>query len=148
MVKTVKTVTKNPNPDYVPPIGRIRKTKEADEQEMLFRWAAWAENQTPELQLLFHVPNGGRRDASEAAHLKRQGVRAGVPDLCLPAARGGYHGLFIELKAEGGRPTASQKEWIGRLRVQGYKAEICVGWRAAAAVICEYLGIRPPENLR
>lgn len=147
MVKSVKKVTSNPNKNYVPPIGRIRKTKEADEQEMLFRWAAWAEGQAPELSLLFHVPNGGKRNAAEAAHLKRQGVRAGVPDLCLPVAHGGYHGLFIELKAEGGRPSAAQKEWLGRLRVQGYKAEICVGWTAAAAAICDYLGIRLPENL-
>ena len=30
--------------------------------------------------------------------LKRQGVKAGVPDIMLPAARAGYHGLYIELK--------------------------------------------------
>lgn len=138
---------KNPNPNDRAPTGRRRTANEAAEQEMLFNWAAWAEGQAPELALLFHVPNGGKRNAAEAAHLKRQGVRAGVPDLCLPVARGGYHGLFIELKAEGGRPSAAQKEWLGRLRVQGYKAEICVGWTEAAAVICDYLGIRLPENL-
>jgi len=139
---------KNPKTNDREPTGRRRTANEAAEQEMLFRWAAWAEGKTPELALLFHVPNGGRRDAAEAAHLKRQGVRAGVPDLCLPVARSGYHGLFIELKAEGGRPTEAQKKWLGRLRVQGYKAEICVGWTAAAAVICDYLGIRPPDILR
>lgn len=139
---------KNPKANDRAPTVQRRTTNEAAEQEMLFNWAAWAEGQAPELSLLFHVPNGGKRNAAEAAHLKRQGVRAGVPDLCLPVARGGYHGLFIELKAEGGRPSAAQKEWLGRLRVQGYKAEICVGWTAAAAVICDYLGIRPPDILR
>ena len=124
---------------------QYRRNREAEEQEALFRWAAWAAKQTPALELLFHVPNGGRRDAAEAAHLKRQGVRAGVPDFCLPAARNGYHGLFIELKTAGGRASAEQKEWIGRLRLQGYKAEICVGWMEAVKTICLYLGIAPPD---
>mgnify|MGYP004433785991 CR=1 FL=1 len=39
-----------------------------------------------------------QRDARTAANLKRQGVKAGVPDLHLPVARGGYNGLYIELK--------------------------------------------------
>ena len=87
---------------------------EAGEQAALFAWARLAEKQHPELALLFHVPNGGRRDVIEAAHLKAQGVRAGVPDLCLPVARGGYHGLYIELKAARGRVQDTQREWIDR----------------------------------
>ena len=31
----------------------------------------------------FHVPNGGKRSAREAARLKRQGVLAGVSDILL-----------------------------------------------------------------
>lgn len=40
-----------------------------------------------------------KRDKATAVALKRQGVKAGVPDICLPVARNGYHGLHIELKA-------------------------------------------------
>ena len=127
---------------------QYRKNREAEEQEALFRWAAWAAKQTPALELMFHVPNGGRRDATEAAHLKRQGVRAGVPDICLPVARGGYHGLFIELKTAGGRASAEQKAWLGRLRLEDYKAEICVGWMEAVKTICLYLGIAPPDIMQ
>lgn len=29
-------------------------------------------------------------------YIKRQGVRAGVPDLCLPVSRGKYHALYIQ----------------------------------------------------
>ena len=47
---------------------------------------------------VFHIPNGGYRNKAEAAHLKAQGVRPGVPDLCVPVARHGYHGLYIEMK--------------------------------------------------
>ena len=63
--------------------------REAQEQENLFTMLAYAGRKYPEAQLLFHVPNGGKRNAAEAAHLKRQGVKAGVPDLFLPVARGG-----------------------------------------------------------
>lgn len=113
--------------------------REANEQEALFRWAEWAGHTYPELRLLFHVPNGGTRNRAEAAHLKRQGVKPGVPDLCLPVARGGFHGLYIELKAERGRASAAQREWLADLRSQGYRAEICVGWEAAAELLKEYL---------
>jgi hypothetical protein len=45
--------------------------------------------------LIFHVPNGGHRVKAVAAKLKAQGVKAGMPDLVLPMARGGFFGLYI-----------------------------------------------------
>ena len=70
---------------------------EAREQEALFRWVAFARSGMPDLDMLYHIPNGGSRNRKEAYNLKLQGVRAGVPDLCLPVARGKFHGLYIEL---------------------------------------------------
>lgn len=49
---------------------------ELNEQEALFRWAAFARGKRPELDLLYHIPNGGSRNRLEAANLKRQGVKA------------------------------------------------------------------------
>lgn len=90
--------------------------------------------------MLYHVPNGGSRNRIEAARLKAQGVKSGVPDIVLPAARGEYHGLYIELKRQrGGRISEEQKKWIAGLTEQGYRAEVCEGWEAAAKVIIEYL---------
>ena len=114
---------------------------ERDEQETLFRWAAYAAGRWPALKLMYHVPNGGSRDVREARRMKGQGVKAGVPDICLPAARGGYHGLYIELKRpRGGRVSEAQGEWIEALRREGYRAEVCAGFDQARAVIEEYLG--------
>ena len=39
--------------------------------------------------LLYAVPNGGYRNAREAARFKAEGVRSGVPDLCLAVSNGG-----------------------------------------------------------
>lgn len=112
---------------------------ESNEQQALFQWAKFMEQKYPELHLLYHIPNGGKRDKLEAARLKREGVKPGVPDLFLSVSRGGYHGLYIELKAGKNTATARQRQWIADLREQGYKACICVGWEKAAKTIENYL---------
>lgn len=77
-------------------------------------------NQDPIWALLFAIPNGGHRSKATAGKLKAEGVRAGVPDLFLPVARHGYHGLFIELKVGRNQPTELQRVWLDRLIAQGY----------------------------
>ena len=87
------------------------------EQTQLFAWANFARGKYPELTLMYHVPNGGKRSKAEAVRFKAQGVKAGVPDICLPVPRGKYHGLYIELKrVKGGRVSAAQEEYISALR--------------------------------
>ena len=94
----------------------------------------------PELGLLYAIPNGGKRAIKTAIALKAQGVKSGVPDMCLPVARGGYHGLYIELKRQkGGVVSETQKSWITALAEQGYKAVVCRGADEAIGTIKEYL---------
>lgn len=116
---------------------------EAQEQMWLFDWAEMAKGKFPELALMYHIPNGGSRNKLEAAHLQAQGVKSGVPDVCLPVARGGYHGLYIEMKRlRGGRVSENQETWLSMLREQGYKAVVCKGWEEAADLLkCYLLGI-------
>lgn len=116
-----------------------RTANEDIEQETLMQWTAYAMGAYPELKLLYHVPNGGKRNAAEAAHLKRQGVKAGVPDLCLPVPRGKYHGLYIELKAKNNQPTETQIDWLKALAAQGFKTAVCWGFEAARSVIESYM---------
>jgi hypothetical protein len=59
--------------------------------------------------------------------------------MSLPVARGGYHGLYIELKTGKGRTSESQDWWIDKLTIEGYKAVVCRGWEAAKDMIEEYL---------
>ena len=117
----------------------VKKQNEAGEQECLMRWAFFMRHKFPALDLLYHIPNGGSRHPKEAANLKRQGVKAGVPDLCLPVPRLPYHGLYIELKDGNNKATDHQKKWLADLRAQGYAAEVCYGWQKAAEVIETYL---------
>jgi len=114
---------------------------EAQEQTALIEWAATQHSKYPELALLFHVVNEGKRTGRNGAQLVRMGLRSGVPDLCLPVARGGYNALYIELKrTKGGRVSEQQRWWISRLLEQGCYATACNGWQAARKVIEDYLG--------
>ena len=115
--------------------------KEGQEQAALISWAQMQSWRWPELAMLFHIPNGGGRSKAEAGRFKAEGVKAGVPDLFLPAPRGEWHGLFIEMKRrKGGRLSDAQKEMIPKLQAQGYRVEVCAGWEDAAEVLKNYLG--------
>ena len=119
--------------------GTRTEPYESEEQEALFQWAEAMAGKYPCLRLMYHVPNGGHRSAAVAGKLKAEGVKAGVPDICLPSARGGYHGLYIELKAGKNTATKEQKEWLSALSEEGYKAVVCRGWVRASEEIKNYL---------
>jgi hypothetical protein len=113
---------------------------EAQHQSAVFKWSLAVRVKYPELKLLHAIPNGGRRDKIEAAHLKQQGVKPGVPDIHLPVARRGFHSLYIELKREHGRASAEQDWWIEELTKQGNLAKVCQGWKDAVRLLEWYLG--------
>lgn len=65
---------------------------------------------SPELASPFHVPNGSSKSKFQVVNFKWEGLKAGIPDLCLPVARRGYHALYIEMKrTAGGRLSVSRK---------------------------------------
>jgi hypothetical protein len=112
---------------------------EHEEQVALFAWAAAQEEFFPELALLFAIPNGGYRPMATAAMLRAEGVKAGVPDCCLPVARGRFHSLWIEMKRKPNKPTETQELWIARLRAAGCMAVVCYSADEAIRVIGHYL---------
>ena len=119
----------------------VRIDTEDGAQEALFSWCDMQRHRYPELKLLHHIPNGGKRDKATAIALKRRGVKAGVPDLSLPVPRGGYHGLYIELKVGKNKTTEKQSEWLRSLNDLGYKAIVCYGWQQAAEALAAYLDL-------
>lgn len=112
----------------------------------IFQWCVLNGKRLPDIDLLFAVPNGGDRRPSVAASLKAEGVKSGVPDLCLPVPLGIYAGLYLELKVpkhartKNGNRSEKQIEWHKRLRVQHYAVVTAFGWQPAVAAICDYYG--------
>lgn len=115
------------------------KITEHGAQAALFKTINLLAGQRPELALLFAVPNGGHRLAAVARKMKAEGVRAGVPDMCLPVARGAHHGLFIEMKVGRNKPTVDQLWWIEQLQRQGYYCQVCYEWTRAVEILVDYL---------
>jgi hypothetical protein len=120
-----------------------RQDIEHEEQVKLFTWAAGNESAHPELALLFAVPNFsgklGRWTARHGARLKAEGRKPGVPDVWLPVARNGYHGLAIELKAGRNQPTIVQHQWLKRLAAEGWRTVIAYSASEAIGEIVTYL---------
>lgn len=111
--------------------------QEHEIQKALFNWLNVCG--IAECKLAFAIPNGGLRNIKVARKLKAEGVRSGVPDIFIPVARNGYHGLFLELKTEKGRVTPHQKEWLEALNNQGFKAVVAYGFDDAVEIIKGYL---------
>ena len=113
---------------------------EHQEQVALFAWSRLHEAKYPDLKWLYAVPNGARVAMSTAKKLKAEGLRKGYPDIGLDVARGGYHGLRIELKrTKGGRVSPEQTAWLARLRGEGYLCLVASGWQAAVTILEGYL---------
>ena len=126
----------------------------------MIEWCALMARHTyPMLKWIYAVPNGGDRHKAVAAKLKAEGVKPGVPDLCLPFPKvaqdvrygeGHYYyccGLYIEMKSKEakGRVSPDQKEWLEYLNGVGYK--VGVAWNAdeAIQILEDYLG-KPSPN--
>ena len=125
--------------------GQTASTEER-EQIALIKWCKLVRLRHPPYAgqplLFYHIPNGGHRNIFEGAKLKRMGVSAGIPDLCIPMPFNGYHGLYIELKRrEGGQVSEAQKCWLANLSALGYAVHVANGWDAARIAIMEYFDL-------
>ena len=120
---------------------------ESAEQQTIFEWSRLNYGKYPELEhLFFAVPNGGSRHKLEAYSLKRQGVKSGISDMTLQVARGGYHGLWIELKVGKNRASENQEKFINEIKKQGYYAEVIWGAENAIDLIKKYLDGKLKKN--
>lgn len=136
------------------PPRRVQRPRhiENDEQAALFTWAEHAQCTMPELELLYAIPNGGKRDSREAGCMRRQGTKPGVPDLDLPMPRprsnvqgSFYCGLRIEMKRtivkgeDRPRTSLDQAKWLTRLQRAGHCCCLCFGSGQAIESITAYL---------
>ncbi len=108
--------------------------------------------QYPDVIFRSDVAAGIKLTIGQAArHKKLQSSRA-YPDLFIAEPRHNYHGLFIELKAEGAGLYKKDGTLIANAHIQeqhdmliglvrrGYRAVFAQGFENAQCVIDEYLG--------
>ena len=87
------------------------------------------------------APNAGKRSYALAAYMRAEGLRGGVPDICLPVPRGPYAALYIEMKSRRGVASPAQQQWLQGLTALGNRAVLCYGCDAAWAEIMAYLAL-------
>lgn len=108
---------------------------ESQEQKQLIQWC----RTDSRYQYLFHIPNESVGGQGWIVRNRQLGVKAGVPDLFYPVPLHGYHGMFIEMKADNGRLRSEQKKWIQALEELGYKCVVAHGWKEAKKALEEYV---------
>jgi hypothetical protein len=92
---------------------------------------------------------GIRTGIKQARKAKKTGYRRGFPDLQICEARGGYFGLFIELKANS-KAYASpvQKQWVEDLNKRGYLAVVTKGLPETLNILTNYLQKNETEKAK
>ena len=83
-----------------------------------------------------------QRYNSQRNKAKATGYVKGFPDLQITEARGGFFGMFIEIK-EKGYATKEQKQWLKDLTDRGYYAECLKGFDNIKHAIDAYLKAPP-----
>lgn len=90
--------------------------------------------QAPQV-LCWAVPNGHNRGLKDRAKAKREGLKAGVPDLTLCW----NHGVaFLEFKAGGGKPDANQTDLLNYLLDAGHRCAVVRTPEYALALLAEW----------
>lgn len=139
--KKIKTLKKKKS--------KLPEPSESAEAKAFMIWCEMHRLKYPELELIFHIPNGQDRDPKIGAILKSEGVKPGIPDYCLPVARFPFFGLYLELKrCSGSRGlTTVQKKWSRHIKGQGYQFCEAHGWISASEQIEKYLNLPKWMNL-
>lgn len=133
--------------EFIPVVGDEKALVEDAIQAGVFSWILHPDNRAlmPELDLIYAIPNGGKRTKFEAHLFQQTGVRRGIPDIHVAVSRKPFFSLYIELKTwkrfntkhHGCSPE--QLAWHERLRFAGHK--VIVSWSVSDTInkIKEYL---------
>lgn len=120
---------------------------ESIEQQRFFAWLeATARLQTDPLlaealRWTHSVPNGAHVKKGHALRLIAEGLTKGILDISCDAPAGNWHGLRIELKRKGNKPTPEQLRYMAYLDRIGVRRALCYSWQEAARVLIDYLNL-------
>jgi len=112
-----------------------REQEQPSERELQEALVEWADLQPGPAQMLFAIPNGQYRPGQPP----EPGLKAGVPDLCLPWPDEDDGVLFIELKVGSNDTTSAQDEWIDDLIAAGNRVEVVRRLDRAIEIIQDHI---------
>ena len=123
-------------------------------QSAFVAWCRLNEKRYPGLDLAFAVPNAAKRSMGLAMRMRKEGLRAGVPDWWLPVPRHGWTnytvvgertvtfvaGIVIEFKSGKGRLSKEQAAYMKRLESECWQVHVCRSTEEAIKVVKSYYG--------
>jgi len=134
-------------------VRKATRPMEDDEQMAVIEWASnfvYFDGE-PLSEFIHHSPNGGKRETKtnaagqtycpEGIRLKKMGTKKGFPDLEIFMPRGGYFGLYIEMKVKGGSVSAEQRAIHKRMAKMGYYTAVCFGSVETINLIKKYMAL-------
>ena len=138
-------------PLYKP--ARARLEPEHDIQAAFIAYANLMALKDERWGYIYHSANGGYRHPKTAAKLKEDGVRAGVPDICVPCAGNvkdpfadtgeqnsfECHALYIEFKAGRNNMTTAQQLFANGLIKMGNHHVVCRSAEEAIDLVTDWL---------
>lgn len=106
----------------------------------------WVKYQHPRIKgAIIKIDNEGKRTVQGHVLARRCGLRKGASDLFIAYPSQKYHGLFIEVKPQKYKVTASNKEhhdyqmqFIDEMNSYGYYAEMCIGYEHGVKILEGY----------
>ena len=139
------------------------KSEEHKIQSEFFQILDWNKNKHPELDYIYAIPNGANHPkrqvfskklgrsiliSTQGNKLKREGVKEGVLDVCVPITISDSEGkiiqpgLYLEFKTPKGTLRPKQKRYKDFLISQGYRVEVVRSSDEAIKVLEEYLNLK------
>ena len=119
----------------VDPLDGTREFSEVPRDDWAVHVALWQDGDLVAGAVAFAIPNGGFRHKRVAEELRDEGVKAGVPDICL-IHRGEVY--FLEMKAARGTLRRHQREMIALLEAAGATCAVARGLDAAVAQLAAW----------
>ena len=118
-----------------------RHNPEAAMQIALFEWISYQKDLRDHV---LHIPNEGKRSWVYGKQLKMMGLRKGASDIFVALPRNGYHGAWIELKTEKGKPTKEQVQFLEDMKKVGYFTYVSYGLNDAMEIVKWYINDSRP----
>lgn len=120
--------------------NNVRKPPSDEEHQIQVACVNWFRLKYPKLRnVLFAIPNGGRRDKKTGCVLKAEGATSGVADLILLKRNNRFGSLCVEMKTKSGQQSDTQKKWQKEVEATGNKYVVCRSLDEFMKEITEYL---------
>lgn len=121
-------------------VGRkTLKSSEDDELIAFFKYIEWQSNKDLRLSYIYHIANERRSSWAAGKRLKKNGVKAGVPDVFVPIPTKKHPGLYMEFKVDHNKPTDRQEYFLTGLASLGYVTKVVYSATEAIDVLNRYL---------